>query len=219
MSQESHDGSSKSTMQNNRLSLLQWFWVAVFVITVMALIWAHSPARVRLIGLFSLAFGLGAGWILGVTTRFLERPVPRKVVLLSFVLIALGEVGWTLESYRIYVGQLKLTYEQDVPRLITPELFKQQDSQDKKGVNVPQRMKAAGTLGESIQEARQKELAKRIGFPVYLQQRLTPLVQWTTPFPELFWSCEILLGSLAGAWITRHVIRDAQRLDEGASLR
>ena len=80
-------------------------------------------------------------------------------------------------------------------------------------------MKAAGTLGESIQEARQKELAKRIGFPVYLQQRLTPLVQWTTPFPELFWSCEILLGSLAGAWITRHVIRDAQRLDEGASLR
>jgi hypothetical protein len=218
MSQKSHDNSSKSTRQNTRLSLLQWFLVALFVLTAMALIWAHSPARIRLIGLFSLAFGLAGGWILGVTTRFLERPVPRNMVMVSFVLIALGEIGWTLESYRIYVGNQRQIYEQDIPGLIAPELFKLQD-QDKTGVNVPQRMKAAGTLGESIQEARHKELANRIGFSVYLQQRIAPLMQWPTPFPGLFWGCEVLLGSLAGAWTTRHVIRDAQRLDEGAPLR
>jgi hypothetical protein len=208
MSQKSHDD-----------SFLQWLLVAFFVVTPMALIWAHSPARIRLIGLFSLAFGVAAGWILGVTARFLTRPATQNVVLLSFVLIALGEVGWTLESYRIYVGQLRQAYEQDVPRLITPELFKQQDVEGIEGVNVPQRLQAAGKLGRSIQEARHEELNKQIGFPEYLQQRITPLVQWPTPFPELFWSCEILLGSLAGAWITRHAIRSAQRLDGEASLR
>ena len=201
MSQESHDDSSiaasskiplPGTTPKERLSLLQWLWVAVFVMTVLALIWAHSPARIRLIGLFSLAFGLAGGCILGATTRFLEKPVSRNVVLLSFVLIALGEVGWTLESYRIRVGQLRQDYEQDVPQLITPEFFKQ---------------------------ARHEELAKRARFPVYLQQRVAPLVQGATPIPELFWGCEILLGSLAGAWITRHVIRVADRLDEGESLR
>ena len=87
------------------------------------------------------------------------------------------------------------------------------------GVNVPQRMKAAGTLGESMQEARHKELAKRSRLPVYLQQRIAPLVQWPTPFPELFWGCEVLLGSLAGAWVAHLAIRAAHRLDEGASLR
>ncbi|MCH7988088.1 MAG: hypothetical protein IID46_02935 [Planctomycetes bacterium] len=228
MSQESHDdlpkaGSSNfplpGTTLNKRLSLLQWLLVAVFVMTVLTLIWAHSPARIRLIGLFSLAFGLAAGWILGATSRFLERPVSRNVVLLSFVLIALGETGWTLELYRIYVGQLRLAYEQDVPQLIAPELFKQQDNEGDESVNVPQRMKAAETLGESIQEARREELKKRIGFSVYLQHRITPFVQWPTPFPELFWGCEVLLGSLAGAWITRHAVRSAQRLDDGAPLR
>lgn len=199
------------------LSLRQWLLLAVCCVAILALLSAHAPGRIRLIGLFAVVFGLVAGGILGTAARNLKFANTRLLVPLTFVLIACGEAGMTTESHRVYITTLKAVYEKDIPSLPL-QLMKEQGSLETPKLDVQQQMKTAGKISQSFHEDRLQILKEQSGFFRYLRYRISPLGEWAVPFATVFWICEVILGSLSGTWFAIYTIRSGKRLDENEPL-
>ena len=45
------------------------------------------------------------------------------------------------------------------------------------------------------------------GPPPYLQSRVSPLGRWQSPWPEVFWGAEVLVGTLLGGWLASRVAK------------
>lgn len=163
-------------------------FAATVALTALALAGAHAPAPVRLIGLFCMGFGLLAGWILAwLSGQILETP-HRWVVWPALVLIVVAEVGLTLESHRLWVAAFERRQQDANASVMLRQLESQPD--------VP-----AGFKDEFAQAR-----AERTGFTSYLKARASALGEWDSPWPAVLWLGEMLVGSLAGAWLFRRLV-------------
>jgi hypothetical protein len=186
----------------DRLQVFRWLTVSVLGLVVFVVIAAHAPARIRLLGLFTLGFGLlagaGLGWLSG---EFHLKP-NRKLACLMFVFVFLGISGMFWESHRSYVERLRKIYDQ--PHLDRPNPEK------------PVSMGKAAILAqatEALREARRKKFAVESLFSTYLVRRTQfgKRPAWTDPWPVVLALGELIIGSICGAWMFLRVSRTRQR--------
>lgn len=175
------------------VSILTWLTAAVVVLTALALAAAHAPSRIKLIGLFSVGYGLAAGVGLAMVARQTLQPPHRAAVWLAFPLIVGGELGLTWQSYRLRVDAIERRSE-NATGLLLDRLEQQSD--------VPADVKSEFARAES----------DRASFEAFLGDRVAPLGDWAAPGPMAFWLIEVLAGGAAGAWLTSRMLmaRDSQ---------
>ena len=157
---------------------LSWLARAALVVLALSIAAAQVPARVKLLGLFSI----GVGGAMGVASAFFTRPHPNRVSsqwLLATSLMALsGLAGSTWLAFRSdSASQSKSPQQQMAATMI------KQMERDSGGEIAP--VPAVSAADE---------------FRWYLARRVKQLGAWSSPWPELFWCMELLAGGAAAAW-------------------
>lgn len=166
-------------------SFVVWVLASCFSVAVLAVGAAHAPARVRLIGLFSVGFGLIVGWpTVRLAQIFEVQPVPRSAVVLASLLAITGFAVSTWQTFKLDEQTQKKTKEEELAASLMREFDRQQ------GVT-------------TVDEA---QLPSPKRFQRYLSRRVKQLGEWLSPWPELFWSTEVLLAGVAAGWLTYRLI-------------
>lgn len=89
----------------------QWLGICLVGVTVLALIATQVPERGRLIGLFSVVFGMLSGWGMGYVAT--ECSLRRSLFAFASAgtMIATALVGVTYQQYREYCAELEKIYK------------------------------------------------------------------------------------------------------------
>jgi MFS family permease len=154
------------------------FWLAACVVTTIAisLAAAHAPPRIRLIGLYSIAFGLLIGWLsIWLAAMFDVRPSISLCAAVAGGLSLCGLVGSTVETWRLDESQNRGTAK----NLLAERMIEQMKSEPNSAATVP------------------VDTSPTSGFRWYLSRRIRQLGHWPSPWPELIWSLELVLGTIA----------------------
>lgn len=156
---------------------------SVLAAGVLAIAAAHAPARIRLLGLFSLGFGLLLGWGL---VQFARR-IGCRLGVVEFIVVGIVTLAGL-------VGSTWRTFSLD------PANQPQASVQHPIIAAVEERMRKEGTLDpQSRLVSPPVTLTDR--FCQYLARRIAALGTFSSPWPELFWSCEVLAGTVGAVWI------------------
>ncbi len=159
-----------------------WSARTALVVLAVSIAAAQAPPRVRLLGLFSV----GVGWAMGAAAALFTRPHPNRIArrwLLAMSLMAFaGLAGSTWMAFRVEAAELA--------RL--EAVWRPKSSEQQLAASMAQRMNgeiSAAQPGFKLEE-----------FRWYLTRRVRQLGKWPSPWPELFWSLELLAGAAAAAW-------------------
>lgn len=167
-----------------------WIWLVAGIVmtTAAALAAAHSPPRIRLIGLFSVAFGLVVGWLLARLVETLDcHPSRRAIRIAAAVFTLCGLIGSTCETVRLNEAQ------------------KPKSGTDAIAARIIEQIKMQSSTGESdggISSMTPKESSSLAMIRRYLSRRLQPLGEWRSPWPETFWCLELCTAAAASVWIS-----------------
>ena len=162
-------------------SVLIWFAACAIAVTALSIAAAHAPSRIRLIGLFSIAFGLVVGWGVVRLASQLQLKVGRRVTVGTAVLLALsGLIGSTWLTSRLDEA-ISANSSKDA---LASRLIREFERQEK----VP------GSDNQGRFEVTE--------FQKYLSRRLQNLGTWSSPWPECFWVTELVAAAVAAGWIS-----------------
>ena len=151
---------------------------------------AHLSGRVKLIGLFAVAFGVLCGWGQRELAGRLGVRRARPVTVLGALLVLAGLLVFSGESFRLY-------------RLDRAREF----AGNPVGLAAAQMQARGGVPPEVAEEfaraarARRAKLAEESRFSAFAAYRIRQFAAWPAPWPVVFWGGEVLLGTAAGAWI------------------
>ena len=157
---------------------LSWLARAALVVLALSIAAAQAPARVKLLGLFSVAVGCAMGAVSAVLTR----PHPNRVSWRW--LLALGSM-----AFAGLTGSTWLAFRADAAS-------QAKSPQQQMAATMMKQM--ARDSGGEIDSAPTASVVN--DFRWYLTRRVRQLGKWSSPWPELFWSLEMLAGSVAAAW-------------------
>lgn len=165
---------------------LPWFVACLVSTTALSLIAAHVPGRVRLIGLFSIAFGLLVGLIVAQLAEMLKpRHTRRYVAAFAAILTLVGLIGSTYEVNRL--DALKRTpSSNELLALQMAKQMKEQTAPSSEG-----QPNSFNSLSEELDTSFRRHLARRV----------RQLGDWKSPWPELFWTAELITSAAASFWI------------------
>ncbi|WP_010588160.1 hypothetical protein [Schlesneria paludicola] len=179
-----------------------WLMVSSLATTALTLVSAHAPPRIRLIGLFSIAFGALVGWaIVQLAIRF-DAMLPRRIVGLTAVVLTIaGLIGCMIETYR-------QTRWPDSPKgQMSAQLH---DLGLKMVEEMNRQIKPSDT-------ASQVDLYATMSFRRFLARRLAQLGEWSSPWPELFWAAEIGLAAVTSFWVATRSMLNTPSVPEPSS--
>ena len=180
---------------HNELGVLLAFWLgAVAVAAGLGIAAAHAPPRIRLLGLFSIGFGLLMGW-------FVTRLAAMLNLRIGFVHIAWiglvtmgGLVASVLHTVALQPPPTPTTLPHPIAAMLAAKM--QEESGLNPGDAMPELANApaqAPGFGSRVQR--------------YLTRRVQMLGDWPSPWPELFWGVELLAGTASAVgialWSTR----------------
>ena len=171
-----------------RSSCLTWISMSVIATAGLSLIAAHAPARIRLLGLFFVFFGMIVGWGVMLLASVLDVPAPRFTMALTAALLtAAGIAGSTFETVRLErMAQSRLTAKERLKLEL-----------EASGLPIsPDQAAAASSTGTV-----QLSLPVQTTLSSYLARRTRPLGAWKAPLPEFFWISELVLAMSASVWI------------------
>ena len=147
---------------------------------------AHAPARIRLLGLFSLGFGLLVGWLASQLAQRLRSPVgPVDLVVIGIVTFA-SLIASTWQTFRLEPEPKTETPQHPIVVAVMNEMRK------KEGMSLEDLPEPTLMTPRPIDRFRQ-----------YLARRIQTLGEWSSPWPEVFWGCEALIGTAGAIWIAR----------------
>ena len=177
-------------------SVLIWLSACLIAVTALSIAAANAPARIRLIGLFSVAFGLIVGWgVVRVASQLQAEPRRRVSVITAMLLTLCGLIGSTWQSSRL--DEARST--QSGNDALAARLIKEFDQQEK----VP---------GNGVQSR-----SEVTAFQKYLSRRLKNLGNLTTPWPECFWAFELIAAAIAAGWMSyQSLSAGARNIPEGS---
>ena len=172
-----------ATRRMTLMSFITWIAVSSVGVTALALLAAHCPSRIRLIGLFSIAFGLGAGWVITQAARILElHPPLRAMEVMSALLTLAGLIGCTIEIFRLD----ELRHPEFANERLARQMIAQMNSAASENISVP----AAPSVLTRFQQ--------------HLAQLIRQLGQWQSPWPEIFWTSELIAAACASVCMVRY---------------
>lgn len=162
-------------------SLCFWFAACITGTTAVSLIAAHAPPRVRLIGLFSIAFGLVIGRMIVLLAEKLDADPSRSVLAVAAILLSMtGLIGATWESFRLEETRRPKTSKDAIAQLLIDQM----------------------RTDQTPTGAPKFETSQVIQFRRYLSGRLQQLGDWTSPWSEAFWIAELCAAAVASVWIS-----------------
>lgn len=172
------DDSTRDSTQGGGGSLVVWMLASLFCVAVLALAVSHAPARIRLIGLLSIGFGLLVGWlIVWLANVFEVRPSLWTLFVFAASLACGGFVLSTLQTFQLDTAMRQLSKEEELAAKLMREIDRQ------RGV-----VKADETVVQRFRE--------------FLSRRVRQLGAWPSPWPEVFWSGESLLTGIAAGGLS-----------------
>ncbi len=175
----------QSETNRHSVSILTWFTACAFTITALSIAAAHAPARIRLIGLFSIAFGLVVGWgVVRIASQLQAQPGRRFTVFTAALLSLCGLIGSTLQTSRLDESHSMQSGNDALAARLIKE-FEWHDNQS--GSNKPSRTNVTA-------------------FQAYLSRRLQNLGNWSSPWPECFWLTELIATAIAAGWMSHQCI-------------
>ena len=194
---DSQSDSDQTFSPNHNLGT--WVLVSALVLTGLSIIAAHAPPRVRLLGLFPVACGLIAGWLLIRVAAGVRLQTSRVATLLATALIAASLLGMTFESHRMFAAKVRAQFASAAPDLLEARWL----SQPPAGATAKERAQFKRVRQDLAKARRDRRrlLSDRSSFRGYLAHRVLALGVWQSPWPELLWACEILLATTAGAFL------------------
>jgi hypothetical protein len=194
------------------VAFCRWLASATVAVTVLAAVAAHLPGRIRLTGVFGVAFGFACGWLLGLLAMRFGIARSRLVAMGGWTLISAGIalMGW--ETQRQWAAQRRAEIGPDPWPAFAAKLGtigNHQDSAD------------AGQAQELVRQSRMERsraLSERTSFAQYLVER-TATARFAgipQPWAAAVWGLEIVCGGAAGAWMMRRS-RFSRPVDKGAT--
>ena len=109
------------------------------------------------------------------------------------------------QSHQMRAAQLRQHFKTDPNALLVAQAVRPAENNDE-----PQAKAHAEEMLKTIQrneQRRQQMLAEKSSFAAYLSNRVSPLGDWTAPWPLVFWVFEVFLGSSAGTWLMARSLR------------
>ncbi len=174
-----------------------WLTISAAGVLLLSTMLAHAPERTRLLFLFSVVFGGGAGWAMGRLAGELEIRHPRLVLLGAPLLVIAGPANIA----RLNFAQLEARARQRV----------QENPEELAGMRLLEGMRDGRSRPQQLQQHR---LRLEPGFSDYLAARISALGWYGPPWPEIVWGVELALAGLAGAWGARRGMRSAIEVDD-----
>ncbi len=185
----------QSTSANDvRIRFFQWILLGGVALFVLGLVFVHAPQRVKLLGIFSIAYGAAAGGILAYLAKSFRIHFPTTAFVIAYLLIVVGLIGSTFQSWQIYASNLEERYAVDPTAMFLSKADGEQRLQLQQ-------------LIEDQQKDRELQLAQLTSFSAYLRQRVAALGDWPAIAATSFWIVELLLAGFAGGWIVRNTVR------------
>lgn len=182
-----------------------WCLGAIVGVALATAISVNLPDRIKLLGLFPLIWGGLIGIGLKWWADEMELPIRGWPTMLSGLLLAAGEIGMVLGGWLVYRVELRRQFDKQ-PAVSIDELVLSkrggQSALPAQSEAVAARRKMEQELDASIRERQTAQLQ----FSTFLYRRIHRLGDLSTPWPEVFWGCEIVFGTLAGVWCLRNGI-------------
>ena len=162
-------------------SILIWLIACIISVSALSIAASNAPSRIRLIGLFSIAFGLVVGWVVVWLASQLQAEPGRRFTVVTAVLLSLcGLIGSTWQTSRLDEA-LSIQSGKDA---LAARLIKEFERQDKQS------------------DSDNQSLSEVTDFQKYLSRRLQKLGNWTSPWPECFWVTELVAAAIAAGWMS-----------------
>lgn len=178
---------SEVNSRPNRSSIWVCLVAGLVMTTALALAAAHSPPRIRLIGLFSIAFGLAVGWLLARLVEKLDVGLSRRALgAAAAVFTVCGLIGSTWETVRLNEAQKPKSGTDTVAARLIEQIRSQSN---------------AGNHDETPGLTSPVETSSLVVFRRYLAHRLRPLGELSSPWPEIFWCVELCAAAAASVWM------------------
>jgi len=174
----------------------RWLFLGMIGLAALSLAAAHAPPRVRLIGLYSIGYGVVAGYGLWFLAGLTSAPAGKRCGVLAFAAIAAGQVLLALETHRLLTSEA-----QSAASTISPAELMLETADPPAD---PQSRKLFDEMKKSVAGAAAEQralLEEQRRFGAYLRRRIAPLGDWGTPWAELFWCAEVVASAAVGAWI------------------
>lgn len=187
--------------RESRSRLFGWLVMSVIAVTVLSLLGANAPSRVKLLGLYAAGYGALAGFCLGHSARLNHLRVGRAVISMGAVLILAGWAGLSLESYRIQAAELRGKSADEPAAARASRLIDSAPPPDD-----AQSRAIYDDMKQSFARAADEhstQVAQRTTIRAFLVNRVSPLGNWSIVGAALFWSAESLIACVLGAWILR----------------
>ena len=176
---------------------LAWVAGAIVGVSLAVVLAVQLPDRTKLLGLFPLVWAGSVGWGLGWWAVECQLRITRVVILAAGLLIGCGEAGIVLQAWRAYQSELRQQFQRD-PSAGFAKQVEQTSSTGQSPEEIKLRMQLLAEL-ERVRSRRRQALQ----LTTFLQRRLRKLGDLSTPWPELFFAGEIVLGSLFGVAVLR----------------
>lgn len=194
--------------------LAGWLLIGSIGVGFLFLSAVFAPQRVKLPLITPLVLGAVAGWGLGALAHG-RRTLPKTLILAaSGLLIAAGEIGRNVETYRRELPALRRQVEKnrqhhDIAGRLDESLLEPltpRAPSDNPDLAIDRDAIERGARRRADDEARLKRL---VTFAGYLEHRIPPQWgRWPAPWPELFWAAEILLAAALGTIVAAGQLRE-----------
>ena len=182
-------------------SALQFVLGAVVVAGGLGLLAAQAPARIRLVGLFSLGLGLLTGWLLtSLAGRLNVRLDAAKIAVIGIVTLG----GLVTSVCATVAQQPPPPPVRDMHPIEAQVMARMRKAAESSGSEAPD--PAGPTISVlpaipriDVTPAPPTGFASRVR--TYLQRRVEMLGDWISPWPELFWGGELLAATAGSVWM------------------
>jgi len=168
-------------------SLMTWLAACLLATGALAITAAYAPPRIRLIGLYSIAFGLLVGWLLVRLAEKLDVTPSRWTMMIVAAMLTLG--GLALSTWETCRIELKSA---------------SQFAKESLEARLIQKMK---TQNINENDVIQIERSPLFDFRRHLVRRISPLGKWTIPWAELFWCGELIAAMASSIWVSSHTLQ------------
>ena len=171
--------------------IAQWLLVSALAIAVFSLLCVHAPSRIKLLGLFAIVQGAVAGWLLGKFCRPMRVHFQTMAAVIGFVMIAVAQIGMSLEAYRLFAAAIREEYKDDPSAMLFNQSQAPADPAERARLN---------QMIEQNRRERADKLDKLTSFTAFLINRVKALALAANAAIG-FYVGEILLSALVGAWL------------------
>jgi len=198
----------------------RWLGATVVVVLLATVCGVVLPSRIKLLGLFPLAWGAAVGCgVRYLADRFHVKSTGWRTVVV-LVGLAAGEAGIVLGGWGLYRFDLRKQFDRipslgfpsadllqgkaDLPKEKAGSTGENQSTEDYRipsAKNSLERHEQEAELEAKVLERQQIQL--QLG--TFLYRRILRLGEFPAPWPYLFWLSEILFGTWAGFWCWKNV--------------